>query len=316
MPDRDSRGRTPIRVGLATGAVVVISLTVPVSASLAASDAPAQDQPASAGQTMPKADGAPPTGPAGVPAHPGAESPSPSGATTESSEPAVGPPAAEEPGSQSGDAEAGGSTKPADGTAKPAHDPAELARTAVPGLPSGTPEATPIPAGRPDGVDSPGETAAPAWLDVGANGTIVGTRDDAGLAATERSPAETASPSPAADTGAGSPREADPRRAVSVAHQPDPVELRRRPSRPSARPRAEKANRRADGTRRNIPVRMPRAPDSAVCSASSACAASPSGTMPVLAALGCLCALIFERLLHVAARWRPHRFVSLRERPG
>jgi hypothetical protein len=316
MPDRDSRGRTPIRVGLATAVVVVISLTVPVSASLAVPDAAAPDQPAQAKQEVPATDAAPPTGPAGVPAHPEAESSGPSGVTTESSEPVVGPPAAEKPGSQSGGAEAAGSPKPPDGTARPAHDPAEPPRTAVPGSPTGAPEAKPIPAGRSDTVDSPGETAAAAWVDADANATIVATRDDAEAAPVERSPAETASPSRAGDTNAGSPREVDPRRAVSDALQPDPVEVRTRPSRPSARPRGEKANRRADGTRRNMPVRTPRAPDSAVCSASSACAASPLGMMPVLAALGCLCALIFERLLHVAGRWRPHRFVSLRERPG
>jgi hypothetical protein len=38
--------------------------------------------------------------------------------------------------------------------------------------------------------------------------------------------------------------------------------------------------------------------------------------MAALAALGCLCALIVERLRDGAREWWPDAFVSLRERPG
>jgi hypothetical protein len=38
--------------------------------------------------------------------------------------------------------------------------------------------------------------------------------------------------------------------------------------------------------------------------------------VPVLAALGCLCALFVEWLVQADDSWRSHRFVSLRERPG
>jgi hypothetical protein len=292
MPDRDLRGWNPVRVGLATGAIVAISLTV--SASLAAPRASAQDQPAQAEPTTPGADAAPPADPASVPASPEVAPPAPSEGTTESSEPAAGSAPAKEPPSQSGAAPAGGSPKPAQGPAEPAR-PAEPVS---------------------DTVDPPGETAALGEDDAGANGSIVAITGDAELAPEKRPPAETVTRSPAADTRAGPPPDANPRRAASDALGPDPVELRIRTSRPTARPRVEEAHRRADGAPRNLPVRMPRAPDSGVCGASSACAAGPLGMMPALAALGCLCALIFERLLQVLDRWRPHRFVSLRERPG
>jgi hypothetical protein len=38
--------------------------------------------------------------------------------------------------------------------------------------------------------------------------------------------------------------------------------------------------------------------------------------LAMIAALGCLCALLFERLVQAETVWRPRRFVSLRERPG
>jgi ribonuclease E len=297
-------------MGLAASAIVAIALTVPVS--LAAPDASAQDQPAQAGQTTPEADAATPTDSAGVPAGPGTEPPG-SGVTTESSEPAAVPPAAEEPVSQTGDAAGGGSPKPADTPPTPAHAPAEPAQPAEPVSPTGVREAKPIPAARPDTIDPPGQPAPSAKIDEGANGSIAATNGHAEVEPAERSSAETLTRSPAVGTTAGAPMTCFASPVSCAALQPDPVELRRRPS---ARPRAEKANRRADGTPRNLPVRMPRVPDSAVCSSSGACAAGPLGMMPVLAALGCLCAFMLDRLLQVADRWRSHRFVSLRERPG
>lgn len=320
MPGRGARGRTPVRVGLATGAIVAISLTVPVSASLAATGDSAQRRPAETEQQTPEADPASPTD-ASVPADPAAGAP-------------VEPPGAEEPPSQSADGTAGGSG----GSAEPADEPAEPAE---PASATGAPEAKPIPASRPASVDPSGETAAPAGLDVPATASVAEINDEPEeLIPDEESSSETAPPLLTADTSAGLHRDADLQRAVShrfappafaraldgrptclagavscAALQPDRVELRIRPSRHSARPRAEKAGRHGDGARRNLPVRMPRAPGGAVCVTSSACAAGALGMMPVLAALGCLCAPIFQRLL-VADAWRPHRFVSLRERPG
>jgi len=60
----------------------------------------------------------------------------------------------------------------------------------------------------------------------------------------------------------------------------------------------------------------PEAPGGAMCSASSSCAPTIPGTLPLLAALGCLCALLFERLLEAQAVWRSARFARLRARPG
>ena len=60
----------------------------------------------------------------------------------------------------------------------------------------------------------------------------------------------------------------------------------------------------------------PRAPGSSACVASSSCGAGFLAMVPPLAALGCLCALLFERLLEAMSLWPPRRFLSLRERPG
>jgi hypothetical protein len=61
---------------------------------------------------------------------------------------------------------------------------------------------------------------------------------------------------------------------------------------------------------------VPRTPSGSVCAGSSSCGTAFPAMLPLSAALGCLCALLLERLVAALAAWRPHSFVSLRERPG
>jgi hypothetical protein len=84
-------------------------------------------------------------------------------------------------------------------------------------------------------------------------------------------------------------------------------------SKPSAgAPGARPVRAPLDGPSPNVP----RTPSSSVCAGSSSCGTAFSAILPLSAALGCLCALLFERLVAALAAWRPRRFVSLRERPG
>jgi hypothetical protein len=62
--------------------------------------------------------------------------------------------------------------------------------------------------------------------------------------------------------------------------------------------------------------RMPSTPSGSGCAGSSACGPTLPWTCLLLAALGCLCALLYERLVEAMAVGRPDQFVSLRERPG
>jgi hypothetical protein len=62
--------------------------------------------------------------------------------------------------------------------------------------------------------------------------------------------------------------------------------------------------------------RVPHPPGGAVCGGASSCASVSLVMLPLMMGIGCLCALLFERLILAPALWRPTRFVSLRERPG
>jgi hypothetical protein len=62
--------------------------------------------------------------------------------------------------------------------------------------------------------------------------------------------------------------------------------------------------------------RVPHPPGGAVCGGASSCASVSLVMLPLIMGIGCLCALLFERLILARALWRPTRFVSLRERPG
>ena len=64
------------------------------------------------------------------------------------------------------------------------------------------------------------------------------------------------------------------------------------------------------------PPPAPRSPGSSTCVGSSPCGGGFLAVLAPLAALGCLCALLFERLFEAMSLWRPERFLSLRERPG
>jgi hypothetical protein len=62
---------------------------------------------------------------------------------------------------------------------------------------------------------------------------------------------------------------------------------------------------------------VPGAPDNSGCVSSTSCAtANPLAIVPLLGALGCLCALLFERLLDPMHPWRLQGVLSLHERPG
>jgi hypothetical protein len=64
------------------------------------------------------------------------------------------------------------------------------------------------------------------------------------------------------------------------------------------------------------PRPVPRAPGSSLCGGASSCGSTFLAMLPLLTAIVCLCAALFECLIEAPALWRPTRFVSLRERPG
>jgi hypothetical protein len=376
MPGRDSRGRAPVRVALATGATVAFLLAMPVSAGLAAPGASAQRRPAQAGQDTPPADVAARGVRASEPAGSPPVSPAPAGDAAESSGgdaapgPVDGPPAEPVYAAPGGSSESTdpeqvaaealhGGAETAPGEAEPADGPAYSARgiaDPVPGpaepskgsadpapRPADPAPAPPDPAngfaGHLQGPADPADSAAPLGIDLVRTGTLFVP----GGAATELPPGET-SPAPtitpftegmsalAARPANALPAAADLRSPLPFARkmdaapvpcvvgcaafQPGSVESGTRPADHSARPRPKAAGRRGGDIRRQAPGRVPQSPDGAVCSSSGACAPGPPAMVPVLAALGCLCALFVEWLVPADDGWRSHRFVSLRERPG
>jgi hypothetical protein len=341
-PERDSRGRVPVRVAFATGAMVACLLTVPVSAGLAAPGASAQRAPAEGQQKTPPADAAPPGVGAKEQARPAPGWPVPSVEATESSDPDAAPGAVDGPPAEPVDTAASESSDAAPGEVKSADGPAELSRgtgdlapgppasadapaepapSAAPASPTGAPDPMNGPDDRPDAPD-PYTEPAPAELDLALTDTLAAPNG----VGKKLAPRETSSPTianPFTDgISARALRRADAWQAAPdlgpaplFARQPRSVESGTQSVRHSARPRGEAAGRSRGGTPGHPNGRAPRSPNGAVCSSSSACAGG-AGMVPEVAALGCLCALFVEWLLRADDSWRSHRLVSLRERPG
>jgi hypothetical protein len=101
---------------------------------------------------------------------------------------------------------------------------------------------------------------------------------------------------------------------AAVQWRPPPVSL------PAARdakpPTAATTQHQVRQTPPEHPPHVPRAPSRSLCGGASSCGSASLAMLPLFAAIVCLCALLFERLIEAPALWRPARFVSLRERPG